>query len=212
MKTTTTSTSLTMKTVSKSTLKVTNSTAEKMTCSSSQFIVISFKPYLTAFTSYPSVKLRFVQTGANNYNFNLYKCDSNYFVSSLSYPTYTYEENGLYYREVDITKEYINHPSETIYFALCANAGVSLTIYTDNTTNENYKPQLVIEEVINSRPVKYQTELNGSSFDRDLYKVNPRTGELKYSINLMNIESNHLPLNLMLNYDERNITNSTVTT
>ncbi len=210
MKTTTTTTpSLSMKTVNKSTLQVTNSTAAQMTCSSTQFITLSLTPSLANFTSYSSVKLKFAQIGVNNGHFRLYECNSSYIISSKSYPTCTYTENGINYREVDITSAYINSKNEKIYFALCAESSTSLTVYTNNAST-TYLPKLTIEKVNDTGIVKYQTAINGYSSSKDLYSVNPRIGELKYSINLLNIESNHLPLNLCLNYDERNINNSIV--
>ena len=194
MKTTTTTTpSLSMKTVNKSTLQVTNSTAAQMTCSSTQFITLSLTPSLANFTSYSSVKLKFAQNGGNNGHFRLYECNSSYIISSKSYPTYTYTENGINYREVDITSAYINSKNEKIYFALCAESSTSLTVYTNNAST-TYLPKLTIEKVNDTGIVKYQTSINGCSSSKDLYSVNPRIGELKYSINLLNIESNLQPI------------------
>ena len=209
MITTTTRPILGMKQINKNTLQVVNSSGTTMQCNSNQFIFFSLTTLIEGFSSYPEVKLRFKSTTSDDGTIGLYKADANYLVSLTSYSIKMLTIDGSTWFEADITDAFVNDNKEAVYFAICLESGVSATVYNESSGTSN-APQLIVNKIEKTKNVKYQKHLSGSSSDSDLYNVNLRTGELTYSINLMNIESNHLPLNLMLNYDERNLTNSTV--
>ena len=173
--------SITMKEISKTTNEVSNTTNTLMTTNSSKRIWFSLINAQTDFNSYISYKLRFRQVGNSKVAIKVVKSSSNYLVSEITYPTVVVEENGITYREVDLTEAINVDGGGTTYYMLECDTSSGVQLYTNNATDE-YKPKLEEKYLEDGDFIKDQVCISGSSKSTDQYEVNVRNGKLNYSM------------------------------
>ena len=87
------------------------------------------------------MKLRFRQTSENIGRVLVKRATNNYLVTGEEYETTVVLENGITYREVDLTEVIINEEG-TLYFVLESPGGQELSIYSNNATTD-YKPKII---------------------------------------------------------------------
>ena len=201
--------SIVMQEISKATGTVLNTTNTSMTTSSSKRIGFSISKILTDFNSYISYKLRFRQVNSNNEVVTVKKANSSYIVSEVSYPTIVVLENGITYREVDLTNAINESGGGTTYYVLECESTDGLQLYTNNATAE-YKPKLEEKYIEDGDFIKDQVCVSGSSKSTDQYEVNVRNGKLNYSMFLFENNQIHQGTNLALNYCPHNVISSLV--
>ena len=187
--------SLSMKKVHINTAKVISSSGTTQNADENHMIHFSLQVNLSSYESEQKVYLRFRQSNTNINEALLYLSNDKYFNGyEFAYLNCVMDGTAIY-REVDITKFFIDD-SELKYFSIECPTG--LILYTSDAAT-GYKPELRIEKLEANDLLPHQSEISGSVGD-DQYKINLRNGKLYYDKNLLSVKTKGSSIDLAISY------------
>lgn len=108
-------------------------------------------------------------------------------------------EDGVDYREVDLTNHYITKNNKK-YFAIICEEG-EIKLYNDSSS---YKPDLIIEYIDDGESTINQKYIEGYCGNAIKYNVNVRSGRPTFTKSLINNPTTVIPVNLGMYYDPLN--------
>lgn len=142
-----------------------------------------------------SIKLRFRQQNLASGNAVVYESNSSYVDSTTKLPLDYVIEDGVIYREVDLTTIFSNGYG-TKYFSILTSG---ICLYTPQAASE-YRPKLIIEVIPELDYMKHQISIEGSIKD-DLYSIDVRTGKLNYTKKLLDVKTPLSMISLGMSYN-----------
>ena len=197
--------SLSMKTVNKNTATVVNSSPTLATATSANMIHFQVTLSGSPFDGIHKLRLRFRQNGSTTDAANIIESTAGYINGTWYKPLDVVVENGVTYREVDITDAFCEG-EQTKYFSIVTSSTISLY-----TSTSNYVPSLMVCKIEDNDLLKHQIYLEGS-IKNDLYKVNIRNSKLFYSKELLSVKSKHSMITLAMSYNIKSPSSNTLRT
>ena len=196
--------SLSMEKVEKNTSIVVDSNNTKLSIGANHMIHLSLSTTLASFDNSHRMILRFRQANNNTDDVDFNVSTERYIHSHKDTVLKYVVENGIVYREVDITRFFSNENKKK-YFSITS--PTDLTLYT-STASSGYKPELRVVKIAENDFLQHQAEIEGT-IRNDNYKVNLRSGKLYYGKHLLSVETTDSVMSLCMNYNiaNRNVTN-----
>ena len=173
------------------------SSGNPATANSTYMIHFSVTLIRKNYASYGRVRLRFRQSNTSTASALLYKSSSKYVNTAVCYDLTRVVEDGVTYREVDITQEYLSEATVNYYSIVCDG---TLSLYL-SSLEEGYSPQLIVEYIDDKESFIGQKTLDGSAGRALNYSVNVRSGRPTFVKPLLQIETVPMPISLGLYFN-----------
>lgn len=187
---------LSMEVVNKSSLAVVSRTDYTTAASTiKNKICFTLYPSIGNYENAHSIKLRFRQSNVSTASATVYESNSDYSNKTWNRPLDYIVEDGVVYREVDLTTAF-NGNYQTKYFSIMTSG---VTLYTSDAST-GFKPELIVKVIPEYDLIKHQVSIDGSIKD-DQYSVDVRTGKMRYDRALIDVKTPLSMISLGMSYN-----------